>query len=92
MKTIQTAEEFLLNKKDACYSHGDLKDKLFTDDVINYMIEFAKLHVEAALKAASEKATVTPVDHEEISEGSFRPIWGVDEDSILNAYPSTNIK
>ena len=52
MKTIQTAEEFLLNKKDACYSHGDLKDKLFTDDVINYMIEFAKLHVEAALESA----------------------------------------
>lgn len=56
------------------------------------MIEFAKLHVEAALKAASEKATVTPIDHEEISEGSFRPIWGVDDDSILNSYPLENIK
>lgn len=56
------------------------------------MIEFAKLHVTAALKKASEKATVTPIDHEEISEGSFRPIWGVDDDSILNSYPLDNIK
>ena len=56
------------------------------------MIEFAKLHVTAALKEASEKATVTPIDHEEISEGSFRPIWGVDDDSILNSYPLDKIK
>jgi hypothetical protein len=56
------------------------------------LVEFAKLHVEAALKAANEKATVTPIDHEEISEGSFRPIWDVDGNSILNAYPLTNIK
>lgn len=58
----------------------------------NAMIEFAKLHVEAALKEASEKATVTPIDHEEISEGSFKPIWGVDDDSILNSYPLEEIK
>ena len=56
------------------------------------MIEFAKFHVEEALKEASEKATVTPIDHEEISEGSFRPIWGVDDDSILNSYPLDKIK
>ena len=56
------------------------------------MIEFAKLHVTAALKEASEKATVTPIDHEEISEGSFRPIWGVDDDSIINSYPLDLIK
>jgi len=76
-------------------------EKFYTDFVIEHksdgktldlMIEFARLHVEAALEAADEKATVTPIDHEEISEGSWRPIWGVDSDSILNAYPLTNIK
>lgn len=56
------------------------------------LIEFAKMHVLEALKQASENATVTPIDHEEISEGSFRPIWGVDDESILNAYPLENIK
>ena len=60
--------------------------------VYNAMIEFAKMHVQEALRLASENATVTPIDHEEISEGSFRPIWGVDDESILNAYPLENIK
>jgi hypothetical protein len=77
MKAIPTAEKVFYE------NHSDIKKA---------MIEFAKLHVEAALKAASEKATVTPIDHEEISEGSFRPIWGVDDDSILNSYPLDNIK
>ena len=56
------------------------------------MIAFAKFHVESALKEASEKSTVTPIDYEEIFEGSFRPIWGVDDESILTAYPIENIK
>lgn len=89
MAEILTAEEFLMKEEfvDTLeYKQG------YLNNVKNYMIEFAKLHVEAALKEASEKATVTPIDHEEISEGSFRPIWGVDDDSILNSYPLTNIK
>jgi hypothetical protein len=88
--SIPTAEEFLQNYKndsdhyaDQDYSEGRL---------IKALQEFAKMHVTAALKEASEKATVTPIDHEEISEGSFRPIWGVDDDSILNSYPLENIK
>ena len=62
------------------------------NNVTDMLIEFAKMHVQEALKQASEKASVTPIDHEEISEGSFRPIWGVDDESILNAYPLENIK
>lgn len=61
-------------------------------NIEEFMIEFAKLHVKQALKEADEKAMVIPIDHEEISEGSFRPIWGVDSNSILNAYPLENIK
>ena len=80
MKKIPTAEEF---NNDIRYVTYSLDEKLIT---------FAKLHVEKALKEASENATVTPIDHEEISEGSFRPIWGVDDDSILNSYPLNNIK
>jgi hypothetical protein len=75
---IPTAAEFL--------------DKGNFNNTTDMMIEFARLHVEEALSSADEKATVTPIDHEEISEGSWRPIWGVDSDSILNAYPLTNIK
>ena len=81
---MKTAEEFLLQKP---FILGMTR----ADQVIA-MIEFAKMHVQEALKQASEKAFVTPIDHEEISEGSFRPIWGVDDESILNAYPLENIK
>ena len=46
------------------------------------MIEFAKLHVEAALYVASERADLT-------DNGRF-PY--VDKASILNSYPLSNIK
>lgn len=52
----------------------------------DFAIELSKLHVEEALKQASEKAEIETVE------------WGlgidyiVDKDSILNAYPLTNIK
>jgi len=48
----------------------------------NAMIEFAKLHVEAALHIASERADLT-------DNGSF-PY--VDKVSILNSYPLEKIK
>jgi len=85
MKEIKTAEEFFKEK------YGS-NDRIAIDNAILLSKEFAKIHVEAALEAADEKATVTPIDHEEISESSWRPIWGVDSDSILNAYPLNNIK
>ena len=97
MKAL-TAEEFLV--RDELFKTPLTEeekhyyiDRIIThDDYIKGMIEFAKMHVQEALKQASEKACVTPIDHEEISEGSFRPIWGVDDESILNAYPLENIK
>ena len=36
------------------------------NNVTDMLIEFAKMHVQEALKKASENATVTPIDHEEI--------------------------
>ena len=85
MNKIPTAEEFFKEK----YGVNDI---ISTSNATLLAIEFAKLHVKAALEAASEKATVTPIDHEEISEGSFRPIWGVDDNSILKAYPLKKIQ
>ena len=86
---MKTAEEFLKNFNE----EENNIDKLYYDSYVKKaMIRFAKMHVQEALKQASEKASVTPVDHEEISEGFFRPIWGVDDESILNAYSLENIK
>lgn len=87
---MKTATEFIKNSKNVNYT--SLKDEVKLYFIEQDLIEFAKMHVQEALKKASENATVTPIDHEEISEGSFRPIWGVDDESILNAYPLENIK
>jgi len=78
MKEIQTTEE-LCNKYKKYLVEGIDGYKnisgsgMFVGDVYDAMVEFAKLHVESALKAASDK-------------------YKVDKDSILSAYPLTNIK
>jgi hypothetical protein len=83
---MQTAKDFLDNFIGKCYF-----DKSINSYYTEAMIEFAKLHVQEALKAADEKAIVTVVDYEFELEPPT-PIWGVDSDSILNAYPLDKIK
>lgn len=55
-------------------------------NVKKLMIEFAKLHVKAALKAASEDAE--GVDGDDY----YVPNSSINKQSILQAYPLTNIK
>jgi hypothetical protein len=85
MRDIQTAEEFL-----------DEKVKENDVLVIDVMIEFAKLHVEAALKAASEEVyhniDIDWVDRYDYSADHNGLTGSIDIDSILNAYPIENIK
>ncbi len=52
------------------------------------LIEFAKLHVQAALKAASQKACV----NYEYDAANGNSEYSVAESTIINAYPLTNIK
>lgn len=70
MSTTPTAEEFY--------------DKSKHDSILDIMVEFAKLHVEQALKEASNEALTKNV--------KFSNDVEVDKDSILNAYPLDNIK
>jgi hypothetical protein len=65
-----------------------IKQKTYTN-IEQFMIEFAKLHVEAALKQASEQAKVK-VKQGELGAFDMRP--SVKKKSIINAYPLTNIK
>lgn len=89
---------------------------LFADQIEEYkqiveyaiflaMIEFAKLHVEAALKAASEKVVVKyslieqPTEYYVLKETGRRILFDTsimlpvaDKDSILNAYQLDEIK
>ena len=80
MSKIPTAEEFLKSKDYNLGGNEELADGLLTNNVIEDMIEFAKLHVEEALKEA---------------EIAGQNNWGNSKkmkDAILNAYPLTNIK
>lgn len=86
---------------------------LFDDDPINktylenrvaeLVIEFAKLHVEAALKAASENASLKPAEGrfdlpDYAEEGINATVddldnaYYIDKDLILRSYPLENIK
>ncbi len=78
---IPTAEEFL--KKEELVTDIN-EQKAWLSNVKRYMIEFAKLHVEAALEAALEDSP----------HGSSTDIPSYEDmkDAILNAYPLTNIK
>jgi hypothetical protein len=76
---IPTAYQFLTN----------FTDEPDDDTIYEAMVEFAKLHVEAALKEASEKASLTDFAYEFLQEGAPDAI---DKDTILNSYSLENIK
>lgn len=111
-KYMVTAEEFTrnLNKlgKNDFNPPSEYDKTLWDTEVINTMIEFARMHVQAALDAASEKATMdlrypSPYEDanekglsyaiaEEVSRGGEYGSVEIDKDSILNAYPLNNVK
>jgi hypothetical protein len=89
MNNLPTAEEFL--NSNSLKGHVAM-DSVNEDDIVTDMIEFAKLHVEAALKAAAEKARVCNVDDHDPLTGQEFISSEVVKDSILNAYPLNLIK
>ena len=80
---IPTAEEFIINRE---VKQGFLltNNTEELNDIVKSHIEFAKLHVEEALKAAAEQA--------EIENDWDNQKGNISKDSILNAYPLENIK
>ena len=78
---IPSAEDYLKNS----HATGMAFNRKAIQEV---MIEFAKLHVKAALEAAAENAEAT----EGWSTGFSGSAASVNEDSILNAYPEELIK
>ena len=91
---IPSAEEWLSNHKelssyDVAYHDEGGYQGVDENKLYKIMIEFAKLHVEAALKAASEKVSLTDFAYEFLQEGAYDAI---DKETILNDYPLDNIK
>lgn len=81
---ILTAQEVL----DSNLGFDEFDQPIWTNkSVKRAMIEFAKQHVEAALKEASEK-----VKRYDEYLGSEEWERGIDKESILNAYPKENIR
>lgn len=106
---IPTAEEFLRDK--LVYfkvtGNNNIRNMPDWETVSSWMIEFTKLHVKAALEAASNNATASYIMRPSCDDHT--PYWGpcstcgsyrnpevisginIDKESILNAYPETNI-
>ena len=82
MEKTPTAEDFLQDHLEISHFYDDKTENMvcYSDDVQKAMIEFAKLHVEAALKSASE------LEETDGTEG-----YKIYPDSILTAYPLENI-
>jgi hypothetical protein len=89
MEKIPTAEKFLEQYLRGNRVHDDIDRVIDEDDAIEAIIEFAKLHVEQALKEASKKAQIKYEYSGNVGEycDEF-----VDVNSILNSYPLENIK
>ena len=95
MSKIPTAEEILIKESillKTIEESGNFPLNLTRDthigtakDIKKAMIEFAKLHVEAALKEA-EKETVKHISKTILELNMYN------KNSILNAYPLENIK
>jgi hypothetical protein len=92
-----TAEEFLKNSKNVSYT--SLKDEVKLYFIEQDLIEFAKMHVEEALKQASEKAYEEYIDLNTKEIFDYTDVMvddgvgvNINKDSILNAYPLENIK
>jgi hypothetical protein len=84
MEKLPTAEEIMQKHLDP---HDCLRLSKCYEMTLEAMIEFARLHVEAALKAASENAKIIDVGIDYAIEE-----WVVDKSSILKSYLSKNIK
>ena len=105
---IPTSEDFLIQQlKDAGFTEDYIKmmfrlNKDSTSSYIECLQNFAKLHVQAALKAASEKAQIAgrwgsdkEWKSDEINTTDADGDWILlrpFKDSILTAYPLDNIK
>jgi hypothetical protein len=88
---IPTAEEFIRKEYD---KSGDSLESINCEGhhVQFMLVEFAKLHVEAALKEASNKALLKDEGRYVLGDEDWHEDLVVDKKSILNAYPLTNVK
>ena len=89
--SIPSAEEIMQKHLDP---HDCLRVSKCYDMTLDAMKEFAKLHVEAALKEAINNARIIddPNSYCGNTGSEYPPDQILDMDAILNSYPLENIK
>jgi hypothetical protein len=94
--TVPIAEEFIQEYWDVSETFMErVRDQMSRmsgvdfNNIPDLMVAFAKAHVKAALKAAAEEAQCEVDMYDELTND---PIYVVEKNSILNAYPTDNIK
>lgn len=104
MNKIPAAEEFIEKYLDVdCDFMESVRSQMSKmsgfnfDNIPDLMIEFAKLHVKAALEAAADSAQTKTTSCYTNASGNekgelYEDVEIIDENSILNAYPESNIK
>lgn len=85
---LPTAEKYI---KKHPYVDSFLGSAQGYEVLINFMVEFAKLHVTAALKQASDQATAIGGGYQSDSRHLPSNKTTVNKESILNSYPLENI-
>jgi hypothetical protein len=83
-----TAEEFLRNEYEYGVDYEIASLSIEGHHAVWCMQEFAKLKVKEAIEAISEKVELTEFAQEFLQEGASDAI---DKESIVTAYPLTNI-
>ncbi len=93
MPKVPTAEEFLAKIDTDIYADGPVSSESgYSYKSVHKMLKvFAKIHVKAALEEASKRVTANSVTPVMGGKPIFKKVR-VNTDSILNAYPLTNIK
>ena len=91
MKEIVTAEEILREYIDFDDINGNDTVELLPLTIADIMIEFATIHVEAALKKASEKAKTKMEWWTDLGGGEHEEVT-VNKNSIKKSYSLDNIK
>ena len=89
----QTAVEWLVNVVNSCIAPDYIPKEIVNqakEMEKEQKIEFAKLHVKSALKAASEKGEAVVRTNSQWT--SSKVTASVNKESILNSYPLKNIK
>lgn len=108
MSKIPTAEKFLHQSKSLHDMWDNTRGKGEWDEkaIVKSHIEFAKLHVEACKKEISKSTKINLFIRPDRKGSKYklvesgesydifetRQMYKVDKESILNAYPLTNIK